>query len=169
MEIYGISADRTVIVNSQPYSIYGSGTLTAEEIMKAVELARAAEVAGEKDEGKGRNLPRLMQMPLEFMQRSFKRREAVLPVEGVKELQNLIHKTLKGKEEMALEGVTKAALKREMAIKACKSSSRRREKDGSTDSEFQDMTKTAAVGALVGSSLGIAVTIFVAITKILKG
>ncbi|XP_057869239.1 uncharacterized protein LOC131076201 isoform X2 [Cryptomeria japonica] len=92
IEIYGLPSNMSAILNSCAYAVYGTGTESC-----ALRMIQGA-------------AQRLIQAPMNLVQMPFRKKEIILPVEGVNTLRKIIHKVLISQEDYAFEELAKERL-----------------------------------------------------------
>ncbi|KAJ7539421.1 hypothetical protein O6H91_11G091900 [Diphasiastrum complanatum] len=113
METYRIPPDLAVIVNSCPYSVHGYGAIDTSQ-----RSIGARNRPGSSNFTLQGTAQKIMSGPVNLVQMPFRKRDVVLPVEGVTELHNLIHKVLLSHEEAAFEELARESLAMEVEEKS---------------------------------------------------
>eukprot|EP00897_Mesotaenium_endlicherianum_P004946 jgi/Mesen1/447/ME000101S10674 len=187
METYGIPPSATVVVNSRPFAVAGAAAAqeSANDMAKAAAAAQPQDPSlrmgggGEGGEGGGgaSNEPwgslqgagaaarMLLQAPMALVQFPFRRRETLLPQEGVRELRSLVHSVLLQHEPLALQETASAARAREEAAAHARAEEDVRWRLWSGPRPPGGKAGAAAAGAAMGASVGAAVALLMAISK----
>lgn len=153
IQAYQMPSSFSVVMNSSTYAVH-----EIEGANSAVVQERSVDVAGRRLA----NLNAIMQgatqkiisAPISLIQRPFRRKEVVLPVEGVKHLRELVNKVLLDHEDAALMELAKEQLLLEMKyVQAQVADQSQKHEKG--------LSSSAAASA-VGASLGLFVALVAA-------
>ncbi|EFJ12149.1 hypothetical protein SELMODRAFT_20285, partial [Selaginella moellendorffii] len=143
MDAYKSTPDLTVVVNSCPYTVHGRGG-TSESLLQS-------NSGGDKVPGTAQ---RIISAPINLVQMPFRRKEEVLPVEGVKNLRALVHRVLLTREEAAFEELQRATLEEQARREVPQ------QRIGFVHGKSGNGT-AAALGAALGAGFGVVVAIVV--------
>ncbi|GAA0144333.1 hypothetical protein LIER_04812 [Lithospermum erythrorhizon] len=151
LEAYHALPGTTEIVNSFPY------------IMPTASDASLNWGAGDSESDVKMGAQKLIFAPLDMVRRSFQKRAAVLPVDGVTPLCELIHRVLRDHEEAALEELARdrlfVGLAQQRALAA--------HANGEALAK-ENSYNAAAVGASVGAGLGIILAVVMGAASALR-
>ncbi|KAL3682223.1 hypothetical protein R1sor_000245 [Riccia sorocarpa] len=146
MTEYRVSPRQAVLVNSRPHTVHGVASETLE----------SSPPAEGPDPPKVQNAAqRLLSNSISFVPRPFRRKEVVLPSEGVKKLTTLVHEVLQSKEEAAAEELAKEQLALQTAEELVQAAKE--------NNKFSALKSGPAAAAAVGAALGAGFGVFVAI------
>lgn len=144
IQSYQASPRTTCVINSCPYVMPSAGASTgdADERMSAQKLIYA---------------------PINLVRRPFRKKEIILPVEGVNSLRQVVHHALRTHEEAAFQELARDRLLVEMARE------RAMAMDASRDSQAKANSLTsAAVGASLGAGLGLVLAVVMGAASALR-
>ncbi|KAL2488244.1 lipase class 3 family protein [Forsythia ovata] len=151
LQAYQVAPSMTEVINSCPY------------VMPSAAGGSVSWSAIDKDADGTMAPQRLIFAPLNLVRRPFQKKPAVLPVEGVSALCQLIHRLLRSHEEAALQELARDRLFLELA--------RERAIAGDTTQDDQAKSKSltaAAVGASVGAGVGIILAVVMGAASALR-
>lgn len=149
MEAYRFSPNMSVLINSCPYMTHGSQNVfhacnsfevTSKELTGNKSIQRAAH--------------KIVLAPMNLIQMSLRKKEVVLPVEGVETLQKLVHKVLLSHEESAFQEFARERLLIEEA---------KEQRQAAEQLRFSQCKPNSIVSALVGASFGAGLGIVMAV------
>lgn len=144
IQSYQASPRTTCVINSCPYVMPSAGASTgdADERMSAQKLIYA---------------------PINLVRRPFRKKEIILPVEGVNSLRQVVHHALRTHEEAAFQELARDRLLVEMTRE------RAMAMDASRDSQAKANSLTsAAVGASLGAGLGLVLAVVMGAASALR-
>ncbi|KAL2611034.1 hypothetical protein R1flu_022726 [Riccia fluitans] len=146
MNEYRVSPRHSVLVNSCPHTVHGVSSESLEPFPPAEG----------SDPPKVQNAAqRLLSSSINFVPRPFRRKEVVLPSEGVKKLTSLVHEVLLSSEEAASEELAKEQLALQIAEELVQAAKE--------NSKFHAVKSGPAAAAAVGAALGAGFGVFVAV------
>lgn len=158
METYRVPSHQSVIVNSCPYAVHGIGDSSTDGLEKVIdERGRRSTALISMVQGARQ---RLISAPIHLVQLPFRRKEVVLPVEGVKTLCALVHRVLLDNEEVALLELSREYLLLEMQNELAQATNQAR--------EHEHALSTTAAASAIGAGLGLVVAVVVAATSSLR-
>lgn len=149
MEAYRFSPNMSVLINSCPYTTHGSQNVfhacnsfevTSKELTGNKNIQRAAH--------------KIVLAPMNLIQMSLRKKEVVLPVEGVETLQKLVHKVLLSHEESAFQEFARERLLIEEV---------KEQRQAAEQLRFSQCKPNSIVSALVGASFGAGLGIVMAV------
>lgn len=150
---YQASPSMTEVINSCPYVTPSSGS----------DLDSWA-LVDSNDSSKGRTIPqKLLLAPINLVRMPFQKKSAVLPVEGVTALCQLIHRLLRSQEEASLQELAKERLLLELAREQARAADSTRDSHGKANS-----LTAAAVGASLGAGLGLVLAVVMGAASALR-
>ncbi|KAA8550557.1 hypothetical protein F0562_002241 [Nyssa sinensis] len=151
LQTYQASPSTTEIINSCPY------------VMPSASSAPMFWSAGNRDSDVRMVPQKLIFAPLDLFRRPFQKKAAILPVEGVTALCQLVHRALRSHEEAALQELARDRLLLELSQERAVSA------DSSQDSLAKATSLTsAAVGASLGAGLGIVLAVVMGAASALR-
>ncbi|MCO5591357.1 hypothetical protein L7F22_045339 [Adiantum nelumboides] len=147
IKTYQVPDNLSVVVNSSPYSVHELEA--ANNVDKNVHAAgrRLAYLNGIMQGA----TQRIMSAPINLIQLPFRRKEVILPVEGVKNLRDLVNGVLLDHEDAALMELSKEQLLLEMKFNFSQVANQAR----SQEKSFSSATAASAVGASLGLVLAL--------------
>lgn len=143
-EIYRVPSNMSVTLNSCAYAVYG--TETESHALSLSEVDNKENFGNKKIQGAAQ---RLISGPMNLVQRSFRKKEVTLPVEGVDTLRKIIHEVLVSQEDYAFQELAKERLLIE----------EKKEKKEAVVVANSHRISDTAIAATVGASLGIVVAL----------
>ncbi|XP_068666784.1 uncharacterized protein [Aristolochia californica] len=153
LKAYRASSSMAEVVNSCPYVI-----------PNALGFPEPAPSPNEKGRKWRIAAQRLLLAPVNFVRMPFQNREAVLHVDGVTALNQLIHRVLKFQEEASFQELAEERLSLELARQQAAVAS-----DGGRDSQGKLSSMTAAaLGASVGAGLGVVLAVVMGAASALR-
>ncbi|BBN16438.1 hypothetical protein MPTK1_7g06310 [Marchantia polymorpha subsp. ruderalis] len=160
MNTYHIPSKHSVVVNSCPHTVHGVASETLESLISAEEAALKGPVQPKVQSA----AQRLLSGPMNLVPRPFRKREVVLPSEGVKKLTSLVHEVLSTKEEAASEELAKEQL----ALQTAEELVQAARENAKLGGQKSGPAAAAAVGAAFGAGLGVFVAIVVGAASALR-
>ncbi|XAR60907.1 Triacylglycerol lipase [Bertholletia excelsa] len=140
LQAYQASPSTTEVINSCPY------------VMPSAASASLSLGAANTNSDGGVGPQNLMLAPINLLWRPFQRKAVVLPVEGITDLRQLVHRVLRSQEDAAMQELARDALALELA--------RERALTATRESQVKANSLTAAtVGASLGAGLGIVLAV----------
>ncbi|KAL8516556.1 hypothetical protein ACS0TY_014995 [Phlomoides rotata] len=148
LQAYQASPSSTEVVNSCPYVM-----------PSAVGDSLSWQALNSVSDGTTGGL-KLISGPLNLVWRPFQKKPAILPVEGVTALRQLVHRVLRNDEEAALQELTRDRIFLELA--------RERAAAGNADGDASNSLSAATVGASVGAGVGIMLAVVMGAASALR-
>ncbi|KAL4323371.1 hypothetical protein GQ457_11G003890 [Hibiscus cannabinus] len=145
---YQASLSTTEVVNSCPYIMPGAATASLPW-----------GVMSENSDGR-MGVQKLLSAPMDLVRRPFRRKDTVLPVEGVDSLCHLVHRVLWSHEEASLEELASDRLSLELAREHAMALDKK-------DSQAKALT-SAAVGASLGAGVGVILAVVMGAASALR-
>lgn len=149
MEAYQVSPNMGVLINSCPYTPHGSQNVFCA--WNSFEVI-SKELSGNKRIQ--RLAHKVVLAPMNLIQMSFRKKELVLPVEGIETLHKLVHRVLLSHEESAFQELARERLLIEEA---------KEQRQAAEEFRFSQCKPNSAVSALVGASFGAGLGIVMAV------
>lgn len=150
LQAYQAAPSMTEVINSCPY------------VMPSAAGGSVSWSSIDKEPDRTPTPQKLIFAPLNLVRRPFQKKPAVLPVEGVSALRQLIHRLLRSHEEAALQELARDGLFLELARE-------RAARDTSQDDQAKSNSLTAAaVGASVGAGVGILLAVVMGAASALR-
>lgn len=150
IKTYQVPDNLSVVVNSSPYAVY--------ELEGANNVEKGVYAAGKRLANLNSIMQgatqRIMSGPISLIQFPFRKKEVVLPVEGVKTLRELVNGVLLDHEDAALMELSKEQLLMEMKFKLAQVADQAQKQEKSLPS--------AAAASAVGASLGLVLALVAA-------
>lgn len=149
IQTYQASPSTTEVVNSSPYVMPTAASVPWGAISRGSDSRMGAQ--------------NLLLAPFNLVRRPFQKKDAILPVEGVASLCQLVHRVLRSHEEASLQELARERLLLELARE------RAMERDASQDSRAKENSLTAAaVGASLGAGIGIVLAVVMGAASALR-
>lgn len=149
VETYQVHSNMFVVVNSCAYAVHGIGTEL--NVWNSGEITSKELNANHRIQGP---VQRLISAPISLVQMPFRRKEVILPIEGVNTLWKIIQHVLMSNEESAFQELARERLLIEEAREKSEIAVPVKYSNGKADSAM-----AATVGAALGAGLGIIIAI----------
>jgi len=149
VKTYQVPSNMFVVVNSCAYAVHGIGT--------ELHAWNSGEITSKELNGNNRiqgSVQRLISAPISLVQMPFRKKEVILPIEGVDTLWKIIHHVLMSYEESAFQELARERLLIEEA---------REKSEVAVAVKYSNSKADSAIAATVGAALGAGLGIIIAI------
>lgn len=154
IKAYQMPSNLSVIVNSSPYAVHGVGGVSNGVVQEKLSVDKGGRRMTNLNGIVQGATQRLISAPINLVQLPFRRKEVVLPVEGVKSLRELVNRVLLDHEDAALMELSREQLLLEMKNDLSQAAKQAQKQENG-------ISATAAASA-VGASLGLVVAVVAA-------